>query len=149
MPSFPVDCEWGTWGAWDTCSKTCDGGMQTSNRTIAQQAEDGGIPCLGEAMRKQYCNDQPCPGKQCSGSSTDSESCNLKNCPGEETILIVEGGHKDNYFQLMATGGVGVRGVHVQRHVVWAPSLVQGQKLGLFKVDVNLKATQLTQHFAT
>ena len=63
--------------------------------------------------------------------------------------MIVEGGHKDNYFQLTATGGVGVRGVHVQRHVVWAPSLVQGQKLGLFKVDVNLKATQLTLNLAT
>ena len=109
---FSVDCTWRNWGSWEACSKTCGSGTKSRSRS-----KDG--PLYG--------------GRQCSGSSTDSESCNLKNCPGEETILIVEGGHKDNYFQLMATGGVGVHGVHVQGQ---APSLVQGLKLGLFMVDL-------------
>ena len=49
----------------------------------------------------------------------------------------------------MGTGGVGVHGVHVQGHVVRAPSLVQGQKLGLFMVDVKPQAPQPTQNIAT
>ena len=49
----------------------------------------------------------------------------------------------------MGTGGFGVHGVHVQGHVVRAPSLVQGQKLGLFMVDVKPQAPQPTQNIAT
>ena len=66
----------------------------------------------------------------------------------EEKVLINEGENQNHFFQLMATGGAGVRGIHVQRHVVWAPSLVQGQKLGLFMVDLRPQAPQLTQQHA-
>ena len=125
---FSVDCTWRNWGSWEACSKTCGSGTKSRSRS-----KDG--PLYG--------------GRQCSGSSTDLESCNLKNCPGEEKILIIEGENKNHYFQLMATGGVGVHGVHVPRHVVRAPRLVQGQKLGLFMVDLKPQAPQLTQNLAT
>ena len=49
----------------------------------------------------------------------------------------------------MATGGVGVHGVHVQGHVVRALSLVQGQKLGLKMVDVRPQDRQAPQRHAT
>ena len=63
--------------------------------------------------------------------------------------MIVERGHKDNYFQFIATGGVGVHGVHVLRHVVRAPSLVQGQKLGHIMVDVPAQDLQSPHNYAT
>ena len=46
---------------------------------------------------------------------------------------------------MMATGGVGVHGDHVQ---VRAPSLVQGLKFRLLMVDVRLQDPQLSQHLA-
>ena len=61
------DCRWGNWGAWDACSKTCDGGVQNSTRTIVQEAENGGSPCLGEPMRNQSCNELPCASKEGEG----------------------------------------------------------------------------------
>ena len=64
---FPVDCVLGRWGAWDTCSKRCDGGMQTSTRTIVQQAKNGGTLCLGELTRKQNCNELMCASKEGDG----------------------------------------------------------------------------------
>ena len=57
---FSVDCIWGTWAPWETCSRRCGGGMQTASRTIVRQAENGGNPCLGESMREQLCNKQVC-----------------------------------------------------------------------------------------
>ena len=88
-------------------------------------------------------------GREPQGFSTDSAFCNLKNCPGEEKVLINEGENQNHFFQLMATGGAGVHGVHVPRHVVQAPRLVQGQKLGLFMVELKPQAPQLTQNLAT
>ena len=63
--------------------------------------------------------------------------------------MIVERGHKDNYFQFIATGGVGVHGAHVRGHVVGAVSLVQGQKLGHITVGVPAQDLQVPQHHVT
>ena len=49
----------------------------------------------------------------------------------------------------MATGGVGVHGDHVPRHVVRAPSIVQGQKLGHITVGVPAQDLQVPQHHVT
>ena len=60
-------------------------------------------------------------------------------------LLLKEEENGDQYFQSMATGGVGVHGDHVQAQ---APSLVQGLKFWLLMVDVKLQDPQLTQHLA-
>ena len=42
---YPVDCVWGAWSAWDSCSASCGGGYQWRNRSIIQEALNGGLEC--------------------------------------------------------------------------------------------------------
>ena len=60
---FTVNCIWGAWSAWETCSVTCGGGNQERNRAISQQALFGGNECAGIAKETQSCNSQGCPGR--------------------------------------------------------------------------------------
>ena len=39
------DCVWSDWGHWGTCSKTCDEGVKTRNRTVLRPAVNDGKPC--------------------------------------------------------------------------------------------------------
>ena len=57
-----VNCEWGTWGQWGICSRTCGGGYKLRSRTHDPPASNG--------------------GKSCSDSSQDEESCNTYECTG-------------------------------------------------------------------
>ena len=47
---------------WSACSKSCGGGNRTSNRTILQNAVNGGEECVGDAIKTESCNPQPCSG---------------------------------------------------------------------------------------
>ena len=58
-----VDCTWGAWSAWETCSLTCGNGTQERNRTITQEALNGGTDCTGNETETQSCNTFGCPGK--------------------------------------------------------------------------------------
>ena len=53
---FVVNCMWGQWNTWGTCSVTCGGGTQGRNRSTIQQALYGGDECLGEDNDTQACN---------------------------------------------------------------------------------------------
>ena len=57
-----VDCTWGAWSAWETCSVTCGGGTQERNRTITQPALNNGTDCTGNDTETQPCNSNGCPG---------------------------------------------------------------------------------------
>jgi len=39
------DCIWKEWGGWGQCSKTCDEGTKTRERTVVRQATNGGQAC--------------------------------------------------------------------------------------------------------
>ena len=60
-----VNGNWGSWGSFSPCSKTCKGGIQ---------------------RRSRQCNN-PAPaynGAQCPGSNIEDQTCNEnKDCPGE------------------------------------------------------------------
>lgn len=58
----PVLGTWTPWGAWSTCSKTCDMGMRTRSRNCTD-------PFPANA------------GNDCVGSSTSSSTCKLADCP--------------------------------------------------------------------
>ena len=60
--SFAVNCQWSSYGERSECTKTCGGGEMISNRTILQQALDGGQECEGNELKIEKCNETPCPG---------------------------------------------------------------------------------------
>ena len=57
---FSVDCKWGDYGTWTSCSKTCGGGEKTRSRTKATEASNGGQECQGEANETDACNTDAC-----------------------------------------------------------------------------------------
>ncbi|XP_048771850.1 coadhesin-like [Ostrea edulis] len=61
--SCPIDGGWGNWGSWSSCTKTCNTGTQSRDRSC-----DNPYPMHG--------------GATCSGPSRASRDCNTDNCPG-------------------------------------------------------------------
>ena len=60
----PVDCSWGDWSEYSSCSVTCDGdGTKTRTRTKAVEASGGGFDCVGPAEESIHCNNGECGGK--------------------------------------------------------------------------------------
>ena len=60
---FSVDGEWSDWGAFSKCSKSCGGGIRTSERTCTDPApQHGGKSCSGVSARSEECNTRSCPG---------------------------------------------------------------------------------------
>ena len=60
---FLVDGKWSEWGAWSDCTKTCDGGKSTKERTCSNPAPTSrGKPCRGSDTKKGDCNTLPCKG---------------------------------------------------------------------------------------
>lgn len=64
----PVDCTLHAWGAWGSCSKTCNHGTRKRARTVAQAAAHGGTACSPVLEESKQCNDRPCP-EHCSVAS--------------------------------------------------------------------------------
>ena len=114
----PVNCVWGTWDTWATCSKTCGGGVQVRTRKVDTHEENGGTACTGLSTEQQNCNTATCPainciwgnwdtwatcsltcgggvqvrtrkvdtheengGTACTGLSTEQQNCNTGTCP--------------------------------------------------------------------
>ena len=59
---FSVNCQWASWGSWQSCSKTCGGGDQKRTRTKSVVAQYGGNECSGSYTSTQSCNTNKCPG---------------------------------------------------------------------------------------
>ena len=57
----PTNCVWSGWSTYSSCSLSCGGGLQFANRTVAQQATNGGKECSGEAKKSQKCGESECP----------------------------------------------------------------------------------------
>ena len=57
-----VDCQWGEFDDWSSCSKTCGNGTRWSNRVKTQKALHGGQECEGQSERSEQCNVNKCPG---------------------------------------------------------------------------------------
>jgi len=57
----PVDCLWGSYGEWSTCSKTCGGGERTRTRNETTPASNGGQECEGDSTETENCNQEECP----------------------------------------------------------------------------------------
>ena len=71
-----VDCQWGSWGNWEECSETCDGGTQVRRRSIARHPSCGGSACRGLHTETRPCNTQCCP-VDCIWGSWDELACSV------------------------------------------------------------------------
>jgi len=56
----PGDCEWGEFGSWSLCTKTCGNGTQTAVRPVKTPATHGGKDCEGSNTTTRHCNTQHC-----------------------------------------------------------------------------------------
>ncbi|XP_064646852.1 uncharacterized protein LOC135499821 [Lineus longissimus] len=62
LNSKDVQGEWGSWAEFDSCTKTCAGGVQTRKRVCNNPKPKGsGAPCKGQASGTGPCSTGPCP----------------------------------------------------------------------------------------
>ncbi|XP_039367928.1 A disintegrin and metalloproteinase with thrombospondin motifs 20 [Mauremys reevesii] len=66
METRPVDGEWGPWGPYNSCSRTCGGGIKSTIRLCNRpEPRNGGKYCVGRRMKFRSCSTDSCPkGKQ-------------------------------------------------------------------------------------
>ena len=56
---YLVNCRWGQYGPWTTCTATCGGrGTQQRIRSVIRQASGGGRQCSGDKVQQRSCNNQ-------------------------------------------------------------------------------------------
>ena len=79
----PVNCEWGNYDPWSSCSRTCGGGKRSRTRQEATPASNGGLACEGYASETEDCNTEGCP-VNCEWGYYDSWSSCSKTCGGGE-----------------------------------------------------------------
>ena len=73
--------EWGTWGAWSSCSKSCGRGWRESRRSCGTPFHDGletwdswRSPChIMYSARTQMCNLKPCLERSCKLDINDAD----------------------------------------------------------------------------
>ncbi|XP_016105374.1 A disintegrin and metalloproteinase with thrombospondin motifs 20-like [Sinocyclocheilus grahami] len=62
MDMKPVHGEWGPWGPYSVCSRTCGGGTRSTTRDCNKpEPRNGGRFCVGRRMKFRSCNTDPCP----------------------------------------------------------------------------------------
>ncbi|XP_032297691.1 A disintegrin and metalloproteinase with thrombospondin motifs 4-like [Coturnix japonica] len=68
----PVDGSWSPWSPWSRCSRSCGGGVSSSQRFCSRPTpRNGGRFCRGERLRFRSCNINKCPG----GSAFREQQC--------------------------------------------------------------------------
>lgn len=83
----PIDCVWGLFAEWNTCSVTCGGGKQYRSRDITTQAQFGGINCTGATDEEQDCGTDPCP-IDCVGNWTEWDECDCEWFNQSRSFLV-------------------------------------------------------------
>ena len=56
-----LDCLWSDWSKEAACTKSGGGGTKMTRRKIVRNSSGNGLPCTGEAIRLDGCNDFLCP----------------------------------------------------------------------------------------
>ncbi|CAK8682053.1 unnamed protein product [Clavelina lepadiformis] len=55
----PVDCEMGSWNAWEECTVSCGGGKRARYRDVIKEADYNGKACV--PVYYEQCNEEDCP----------------------------------------------------------------------------------------
>ncbi|XP_053114058.1 A disintegrin and metalloproteinase with thrombospondin motifs 20 isoform X2 [Hemicordylus capensis] len=62
MERLPVDGQWGSWGPYSSCTRTCGGGIKSTTRLCNRpEPKHGGKYCVGRRMKFRSCNTDSCP----------------------------------------------------------------------------------------
>merc|ERR1719201_920826 len=80
----PIDCDFGAWTAWTSCSLSCGVGMQQRSRDKIHSTEHGGAQCPGNAAETRQCNIHPCPIDCGVGEWVEWDQC-TEDCGGGKT----------------------------------------------------------------
>ena len=106
----PIDGHWGAWSLWSDCSKTCNNGTRSRNRTCSNPPpQHHGKKCPGNSSEDSHCGFGPCPvhghwttwstwgdcSKTCAnGTQSRNRNCSNpspqhggQNCPGNSSDL--------------------------------------------------------------
>lgn len=98
----PVGCLLSEWSPWGECSASCGGGLAVRNKTVLQEPEPSGDPCVGPLEQHIVCNTNSClPGKhkhtrlshkrsseQLSGKAqVFASACRVSQWPGVQRLL--------------------------------------------------------------
>ncbi|CAE8589234.1 unnamed protein product, partial [Polarella glacialis] len=122
-----VDCEFGSWGAWTSCSATCGGGEHTRSRNIDRDDKNGGVPCQGSLHGIKECARHECAGPQpvdCKfGAWEDWGACG--KCSGERKrfrniISYAEEGGKNCDLFIAEEADKCLRFCHEKQYCGWA-----------------------------
>ncbi|XP_020280121.1 A disintegrin and metalloproteinase with thrombospondin motifs 9 isoform X3 [Pseudomyrmex gracilis] len=81
----PIHGQWGEWGRFGECSRTCGGGVKKKYRECDNPApKNGGNYCIGERVKYRSCGTRECPSgspdfreQQC--SKFDNNNFNIQN----------------------------------------------------------------------
>uniref|UniRef100_A0A3Q2ZW55 ADAM metallopeptidase with thrombospondin type 1 motif 20 n=1 Tax=Kryptolebias marmoratus TaxID=37003 RepID=A0A3Q2ZW55_KRYMA len=87
LDTQPVHGQWGPWGPYSICSRSCGGGTRSTTRDCNKpEPRNGGKFCVGRRMKFRSCNTEPCPRgrkdfreEQC--SQFDGKHFNINGLP--------------------------------------------------------------------
>ncbi|XP_034031983.1 A disintegrin and metalloproteinase with thrombospondin motifs 20 [Thalassophryne amazonica] len=87
LDAQPIHGEWGPWGPYSVCSRSCGGGTRSTSRDCNKpEPRNGGKFCVGRRMKFRSCNTEPCPRgrkdfreEQC--SQFDGKHFNINGLP--------------------------------------------------------------------
>ncbi|CAK8671672.1 unnamed protein product [Clavelina lepadiformis] len=100
----PVDCRWGSWESYGSCSRSCDGGTQYRYRSPAVSVSCGGSKCSGSSSKSRSCNTRCCPVNCAWGAWTSYGSCSTTCGTGTQT-------RSRSIGTLTSCGGLGCSGL--------------------------------------
>ena len=55
-----VDCKWGNYGEWTSCTATCGKGLKLRTRKVFEEAKNGGKQCVGCEQEIGVCKMSDC-----------------------------------------------------------------------------------------
>lgn len=102
LSNSAVDCQWTEWSVWSECSSECGPGKRTRSRTFTSE-EFGGMPCTGDAVQEEICEEAGCPGSYLS--------------PFKRKRSLIN--------QRIACGSIGQTGAHAVRNAMAASGIAR------------------------
>ncbi|KAK3107042.1 hypothetical protein FSP39_005764 [Pinctada imbricata] len=85
LGACPVDGQWSKWGAWDSCSASCNGGYMSRVRSCDNPVPSGG-------------------GNQCTGVRRDTNKCNTNDCPCGSYFIGANDKARERQFEWTNSG---------------------------------------------